>query len=182
MARSEVLSIDITLNTLEELFVPRTVDPLIEDYPPRGDVSGVAHAVNVFYAKPKYGSMELRISLPPSEVTPDVADRMSTGISRWCGARLVDVDEEIHASRWRGSRTLLFAFAALFLFTGLSKILGQYDNILLEILSEGFNIAGWVALWFPLEVLMFSVWQHRLDRKGYVLLSKARVHVTSRGH
>ena len=182
MARSEVLSIDLTLNTVQELFVARAVDPLIEDYPPRGDVSGVEHAINVFYAKPKYGSLELRVSLPRSEITPDVADRMSTSISRWCRARLVDVDEEIYASRWRGSRTLLFAFAALFLFTGLSKILGQYDNILLEILSEGFNIAGWVALWFPLEVLMFSVWQHRLDRKGYVLLSEAQVHVTSRDH
>jgi hypothetical protein len=183
VARSEVLSIDLTLNTLQELFVARTVDPLIEDYPPRGDVSGVEHAINVFYAKPKYGSLELRVSLPRSEITPDVADRISTSIGRWCRARLVDVDEEIHASRWRGGRALVFGFGALFLFTGFSKILDRYDSgAWLEILSEGFNIAGWVALWFPLEVLMFSVWQHRLDRKGYLLLSEAQVQVMSHYH
>lgn len=180
MARSDALTIDLILKNPEELFVPRTVDPLTEDYPPRGDVSGVEHAVNVFYAKPKYTSMALQISLPSSEITPDVADRMSTGIARWCRARLTDVDEEINAARWRGRRTLLFAFLALFFFTGLSKILDDHSNVLLQILSEGFNIAGWVALWVPVEILMFDVWRHRLDRKAYVLLSDADLQVTSR--
>ena len=179
MARSDELTVDLILKNPEELFVPRTVDPLTEDYPPRGDVSGVEHAINVFYAKPKYTSMELQISLPASEITPDVADRMSTAITRWCRARLVDVDEEIHASRWRGRRALVFAFLALFFFTGLSKILDDHSNVLLQILSEGFNIAGWVALWVPVEILMFDVWRHRLDRKAYVLLSEAEVQVTS---
>ena len=171
--------IELTLRDPDELFVARSVNPLIEDYPPRGDVSGVEHAVNVFYAKPRYTSMELNIALPPSEITPGVADRMSTAISRWSRARLVDIDEEIHASRWRGRRALLFAFVALFLFTGLSKILDDHDTILLQILSEGFNIAGWVALWVPIEILMFNVWQHRLDRTAYVLLSDADVQVHS---
>lgn len=179
MTRSKVLQVDIDLKTPDELFVPRTVNPMTEDYPQRGDVSGVEHAVNEFYAEPKYESMELQITLPPSEITPDVADRMSTAISRWCRARLVDVDEEIDASRWRGRRALVFAFLALFFFTGLSKILDDHQNILLQILSEGFNIAGWVALWVPVEILMFNVWQHRLDRKAYVLLSEAHIEVTS---
>ena len=181
MAKTDVLMIDLELENPDELFVPRVVDPLIEDYPPRGDVSGVEHAVNMFYAKPRYGSMELHISLPSSEIALGVADRMSTGVSRWCRARLVDVDEEIDASRWRGRRALIFAFLALFFFTGLSKILDDHDNILLQILSEGFNIAGWVALWVPVEILMFSVWQHRLDRKAYVLLAEAHVEVTGLG-
>ena len=179
MSRSDVLMVDLELENPDELFVPRVVNPLIEDYPHRGDVSGVEHAINVFYAKPKYGSMELRISLPPSEITPEVADMMSTGITRWCRARLVDVDEEIHASRWRGRRALVFAVLALFFFTGLSKILDDHSNILLQILSEGFNIAGWVALWVPIEILMFDVWRHRLDRKAYVLLADAEVQVAS---
>jgi len=179
VAGPDKLKVDLHLENPDELFVPRIVNPMTEDFPPRGDVSGVEHAVNVFYAKPKYGSMELHISLPPSEITPDVEERMSTGISRWCRARLIDVDEEIHASRWRGRRALLFAFVALFFFTGLSKILGRYnDNLVLEILSEGFNIAGWVALWVPVEILMFDVWRHRLDRRAYVLLSDARIQLT----
>ena len=180
MSKSDVLMVDLELENPDELFAPRVVNPLIEDYPRRGDVSGVEHAINAFYAKPKYGSMELRISLPPSEITPEVADTMSTGIARWCRARLIDVDEEIDASKWRGRRALVFAFLALFFFTGLSKILDDHDNILLQILSEGFNIAGWVALWVPVEILMFNVWQHRLDRKAYVLLSESSVEVTSR--
>ena len=181
MGRSEVLLVDIVIDTPDELFVPRAVNPLTEDYAPHGDVSGVEYAVNEFYARPSYRSMELRVSLPASEITPETADRMSTGISRWCRARLRDVNEEIRASLWRGRRTLLIALVALFFLIGLSKILARYDNIVLEILSEGLSIAGWVALWFPLEVLMFSVWQHRLDRKAYVLLSEGEVQVTSRG-
>jgi hypothetical protein len=179
VARPEVLTIELVLEDPEELFVPRVVNPLEEDYPPHGEVSGVEHAINEFYAEPKYTSMQIHVVLPASEMAPDIDRRISTAISRWCKARLRDVDEEIRASLWRGRRTLLVAFAALFFFIGLSKILARYDNIILEILSEGFSIAGWVALWFPLEVLMFSVWQHRLDRKAYALLSEAHVRVTS---
>ena len=182
MGRSKVLLVDIVIDKPDELFVARAVNPLTGDYAPHGDVSGVEHAVNEFYAHPSYTSMELRVSLPSSEITPETADRMSTGISRWCTAQLRDINEEIRASLWRGRRTLLIALVALFFLIGLSKILARYDNIVLEILSEGLSIAGWVALWVPLEILMFSVWRHRLDRKAYVLLSEADVQVTSRGN
>lgn len=181
MGRSKTLLVDIVIDTPDELFVARTVNPLAEDYAPHGDVSGVEHAVNEFYAHPSYTSMKLQISLPTSEITPETADRVSMGINRWCKAQLRDVNEEIRASLWRGRRTLLIALIALFFLIGLSKILAEYDNTFLEILSEGFSIAGWVALWVPLEILMFSVWRHRLDRKAYVLLSEADVQLKSRG-
>lgn len=181
MWRSKVLLVDIVIDKPDEFFVARAVNPLTEDYAPHGDVSGVEHAINEFYAHPSYTSMELHVSLPASEITPETVNRMSTGISRWCRAQLRDINEEIRASLWRGRRTLLIALVALFFLIGLSKILARYDNIVLEILSEGFSIAGWVALWVPLEILMFSVWRHRLDRKAYVLLSEADVQVTSRG-
>lgn len=181
MGRSEVLLVDLIIDTPDELFLARAVNPLTEDYAPHGDVSGIEHAVNEFHARPSYRSIELRVSLPASEITPETANRMSTGISRWCGAHLREINEEIRASLWRGRRTLLIALVALFFLIGLSKILARYDNIILEILSEGFSIAGWVALWVPLEILMFSVWRQRLDRKAFVLLSEADVRVTSRG-
>jgi hypothetical protein len=147
MGSPDVLLVDIVIDTPDELFAARAVNPLTEDYASHGDVSGVEHAVNEFYARPSYKSMELHVSLPASEITPETANRMSVGISRWCRARLRDVNEEIRASLWRGRRTLLIALVALFFLIGLSKILAKYDNIVLEILSEGFSIAGWVVLW-----------------------------------
>lgn len=177
---TRLLEVRLTLGSPSELFVARNVDPLAEDYPPHGDVSGVEHVVNEFYAEPRYDAIAIEIALPIGEITPGIDDTISTAIGRWSRARRRDADEEVRASRWRGRRTLAAAFVALFVFIGLSRILGSFDNLILEILSEGLSIAGWVALWFPLEVLMFNVWQHRLDRRAYEILGDADISVVSR--
>jgi len=51
----------------------------------------------------------------------------------------------------------LFGFAALFVFIGASRLVYNENDLILQIISEGLAVAGWVALWFPLEHLIFSV-------------------------
>ena len=67
-------------------------------------------------------------------------------------------------------RALLFGFAALLAFIGASRLVFNENNLFLQIVGEGLAVAGWVALWFPVEQLTFNARQHRLDRKIYSLL------------
>lgn len=62
------------------------------------------------------------------------------------------------------------ALVALFVFIGASRLLSSATSLLLRVISEGLSIAGWVALWLPLELLTFTLWQHRLDKKTYSVL------------
>ena len=51
------------------------------------------------------------------------------------------------------------------------------DSLLLQVISEGLSVAGWVALWFPLELLSFTVWQHRLDKRIYTMLASMELEI-----
>ncbi len=46
-----------------------------------------------------------------------------------------------------------------------------------EILREGLVITGWVAMWRPLEVLLYDWWPHLRRKRTYDNLSRMRVEV-----
>ncbi len=73
----------------------------------------------------------------------------------------------------------MFGFAALFAFIGASRLVNNENDLFLQIISEGLAVAGWVALWFPLESLTFTVWQHRLDKRIYSLLMDMELAIQS---
>ncbi|MDJ0792357.1 MAG: hypothetical protein QNJ71_10715 [Acidimicrobiia bacterium] len=179
MSDRDTLGLVLELRDLSELFEARPVDPLAEAYPAHGDVSGVDYILDQFRAHPSYKSIALTIDLPDVGDAPNAARTAEAALRRWSNAQALHVDADIASTRWQGSRTLVVAVIALFGFIGLSRLLASDDNLALQILSEGLSIAGWVALWFPLEVLMFSVWQHRLDRRALDRLAHASVIVRS---
>lgn len=44
-------------------------------------------------------------------------------------------------------------------------------ELMRDLVSEGFVIAGWVALWHPMELLLYEWWPVRRDRKLYHLIA-----------
>ena len=73
-------------------------------------------------------------------------NRVRKGVKRYCRGRLKYIQHDIQATRWRGVRALLVAFVALFVFIGASILVYDQTNLLLQIISEGLAVAGWVAL------------------------------------
>ena len=61
------------------------------------------------------------------------------------------------------------------LLIGGARLIGDPDNLTLDIASEGIIVAGWVILWFPLDLLIFTGWQRRLDKRIYTVLMEADV-------
>lgn len=179
MSDRDTLGLLLELRDLSELFEARDVDPLTEEYPSHGDVAGVDYVLDQYRVRPSYKSIVLTIDLPEVDDSKTTARTAQAALRRWSEAQARHVDADIASTRWQGSRTLAVAVIALFGFIGLSRLLASDDNLALQILSEGLAIAGWVALWFPLEVLMFSVWQHRLDRRALDRLASASVIVRS---
>ena len=180
MIRSHHLHVVLDLDNVDELFTPRQVDPFLTDFPSHGDVAGVDFIIGEILARPSYRTVAIDLTLPDVQPDEELSKDVATAITRWSRSKLFEVDQRIRGTRWRGVRTLFAAFVALFAFIGMSRLLATDDNLALQILSEGLSIAGWVALWFPLEVLMFDVWQHRLDRRAYERLMMADVSITSK--
>jgi hypothetical protein len=164
---AEVYNIVLQLGDIQHLFTKPDLSPLSDDYQAYSHTSGIEFIADELYANPRYASVRATIRLPASNLEPGLEEKVRAAVRRYCKGRLQYIEHDIGATRWRGVRTLFAGLLALFLFVGAAKLVGTSENLVLGIVSEGLAIAGWVALWFPLETLAFKVWEHRLDRRVY---------------
>ncbi len=74
------------------------------------------------------------------------------------------------ASIWRGVRGLIGGFLLFVVLIGLSKVVGDLKGDFADTIGRGPEVGAWVVLWFPIDTLVFSTWQGRLDRRAYRLL------------
>ena len=164
---ADAYNIVLELGDIGHLFTKPDISPLSDDYQKYSYTSGLEFIADELYANPRYSSIKATIRLPSSNLEPGLEEKIGAAVRRYCKGRLQYIEHDIGATRWRGVRALLVGFVALFLFIGAAQIVSTSENLILDIVSEGLAIAGWVALWFPLETLAFKVWEHRLDRKVY---------------
>jgi hypothetical protein len=71
--------------------------------------------------------------------------------------------QEGYATLWRG-----LVFLALCLLG--SRLMGVVDfapGFIERFIDEGLVIAGWVALWYPLDVLLYQRWPLARERRLY---------------
>lgn len=169
-----IYALDLRLLQVEHLFSAPGLSPFSPEYREHNYTSGIEFIADELYANTSYNRVRLTLVLPPDQITPGLETEIRTAIGRYCRGRLKDIEHQIHASRWRGRRALLLAILALIVFTSaailLASVITPENAIILGVVSEGLAIAAWVALWVPLEMLLFTVWEHRLDYKIYTLL------------
>ncbi len=68
--------------------------------------------------------------------------------------------------------SLVFLASCLFL----SELFAQFDEgTLARIVKEGFTIAGWVAMWKPLQVYLYDWWPVRSEVRIFQRLARMRV-------
>lgn len=178
MAGKKIYEITLKLNSKEELFKKPEITPFSQDYQIYSYTSGIEFISDELYADTSCEGVHLTLRLPQSETVAGLEQDVKAAVKRYCGGRLKDVEHDILATRWRGIRALTVSFIALFVLIGASKLIDDDNSLILQIISEGLSIAGWVALWFPLELLTFTVWQHRLEKKIYTLLMEMDVTIT----
>jgi hypothetical protein len=59
-----------------------------------------------------------------------------------------------------------------------AQALGRHGpETLLSILREGLTIAGWVAMWRPMEIFLYEWWPVRRRGKVYQKMSRMKVEV-----
>jgi hypothetical protein len=62
-----------------------------------------------------------------------------------------------------------------------SQLLRRQAGTLPIVLREGLIIAGWVAMWRPMEIFLYEWWPLLRKRHLYQKLSRVRVEVRKRG-
>jgi hypothetical protein len=92
------------------------------------------------------------------------------GLHRHCDLRIGQIGHNIASLRQEGLATLWRGLLFLALCMLGSQLLGDpkfLPGILARFLDEGLIIAGWVALWYPLDALLYQHWPLKRERRLY---------------
>jgi hypothetical protein len=164
----------LELPSLDALFVSPDFEPL------RGrteEVSGLERLANELRPLPR-APVSARIVLPSSERGANLENRCRVALRAVLDRRLErnrndarSLRQEGYATLWRG-----LVFLALCLlgsrFVGNVPLLPGFAE---RFVDEGLVIAGWVALWYPLDVLLYQRWPLARERRLYEHLRDMRI-------
>ncbi len=81
-----------------------------------------------------------------------------------------------------GRTSLLIGLCFLAVCLSAAQSLGQHGpETLLNVLREGLTIAGWVAMWRPMEIFLYEWWPVRRRGRVYEKMSRMKVEVRKLG-
>ncbi|HET6638963.1 MAG TPA: hypothetical protein VFH82_09300 [Gemmatimonadota bacterium] len=129
-------------------------------------------------AVPKSAPLRLMVTVPPGDLARATA--LGTAIRRHFARRREAAEYELDRTRKAGWMSLLIGLALLVLLMSLGEAVGRIGapGHLRDVIQEGLTIVGWVALWRPVELLLYDPWVLRRDIALYRRLENADVSVT----
>ena len=129
---------------------------------------------------PRRDPVSLVIHVNQIPVQPDAQHLVETAVHHYFAyrAKLKRLELRHLLNQGRTSLIIGLAFLAACMLT--SQLLRRQPGTLSIVLREGLIIAGWVAMWRPMEIFLYEWWP--LLRKGrlYQKLSRLRVELRKR--
>jgi hypothetical protein len=166
MTASETHDVRVEIASLRELFQAAEADPLSGR--PYGD-SGLDRILNEVRPNPRR-PFRATVVLPARERTADLEARTRAALQAHCDVRIRQQRNDKASLRHEGFATLLRGLGFLALCLLASRIVGEpkyLPAIVARFLDEGFIIAGWVALWYPLDTLLYEHWPLTREMRLY---------------
>lgn len=165
--------ITLRLARLEELLVAPEAEPLEGRFENRPGVDRLMDRLRARYTR-RLAAIKTRLVLDdmPSSETRRQVDAALKALSLYQDARL---GEQLVTIRRDGLRALvkglLFALACMVVSAAVGKAT-ILPEMMRTLISGGIVVAGWVALWVPLELLLYDWWPMTRDRKLYRLIAE----------
>jgi hypothetical protein len=122
--------------------------------------------------------MRLVIMLPESELARPEAGQIAQSIRNHFALRERVEHRRLRAEWRRGRISLVIGLGFLVVCLFARELLASSGSAVSRVLAEGFLIAGWVALWGPIDVFLYGWWPIAGRRR--LLASLARLDVEVR--
>jgi hypothetical protein len=175
VADRRVLRVTLRYTDINALFDKPDVSPFSEEYSEYNTTSGIEHIYGELQANPSLKRVEATILLPREQITPTLEQRTREAIRRYCLARSREVGQSERALRWRALRALAFGLILFAVYVLLQD--NMQDILVLKLIGEGMDILIWVALWFPLDALVFGLLSYDLNSESYKRASEMRLKI-----
>ncbi len=171
------LAVNLRLRDINHLFVAPDISPFSDHYYRYSSRAAMEHILGELYGHPPVDGINLTILLPPDHITPGLDQRAREAIERYCEARTVQSRHEMNKVRYQAHRALPVALVGLLVLIQGSLPLMEARSYWLQVIGNGLNVAGWVAVWFPLDALIFQLWLSRQEKQAYRILQNIRVSI-----
>lgn len=164
--------IDQLFNTLDPApFHEKDIDADAEEY--------IVSAVREFAHKTP---LTLVINLPESAGSMPDVESIRRGIRNYFAYRGAVARRELRLTFRQGRASLLIGLVFLFVCLGLHSLLAAMNGRLaVRIAGEGVLIIGWVAMWRPVELLLYDWWPVRLRMRTYRKISAMPIEIRRGG-
>lgn len=172
-AGEDVSAIEIRLTRLQQLFNSLDPSPFHEKDLDADAEDYIVGWVNEF-ALPH--PLKLVIHLPAGEAGLAEAESLQDAIHNYFAYRVAETRRRLRFLLREG-RTALF-IGLIFLFACMSArqlAVALGPGTISEIMSEGLLILGWVAMWRPLQILLYEWWPIRHHGRVYAKLAEMPV-------
>ena len=168
--RSNLIELD--LRDLSQLFNSMDPSPFHEK-----DLDHDAEEFILSWARevPPEHEVELVIHLETMP-SPERAAGVEQAVKHYFAHRAEIKQREYRQLLRHGRISLLVSLVFLATCLFLSELFGRFDQgTLARIVKEGFTIAGWVAMWKPLQVYLYDWWPVRSEVRIFQRLARMRV-------
>jgi len=170
--------IRLKLHDLGQLFNSMDPSPFIEK-----DLDDDAAEFIVSWAQefPSDARIRLHVYLDqwPAE---DPTELITTAVHNYFAYRAEITNLEFKGLLKQGRTSLFIGLLFLSVCLGLSKVLlGNKAGTWAAITRESLTIAGWVAMWRPMQIYLYDWWPLRRRGRVYRKLSRMPVEVTQKG-
>ncbi len=165
MAGEQQNDLVLRLRDIEELFIAPALDPLNGQF---HSMSGIDQILVKLRPRALDQTSRLIILLPPDQLSDDLEKRCKEALRGFCADRLQAIDLEKAQLNRQGFKELKLGlmFLAICLLVSSSIAARNWGPQLLStFLIEGFVIVGWIALWHPVDLLLFSRWTLVRDQR-----------------
>ena len=167
--------IELRLNTVHQLF--DSFDPA--PFPERSlDNEAEAYIIGSAQDLPLSDPIKLIFYLPREEMAATQTISLGDAIHNYFDYRLMMAQRQIRHHRRDARMTLAIGLGFLFACTALRQVVFAFGReTLQQIVAEGLLIAGWVAMWRPLQAFLYDWWPLHRTRAIFEKLKKVPVEV-----
>lgn len=170
-----VRQIELRLRDLKQLFNSLDPSPFHEK-----DIDRDAEEFIVSWSReiPLGEPLRLRVYLG-NRPENDAAKLVSDTIAHYFSSRMEHAQREFRQLMRQGRLTLAIGLVFLAICFGLGEFVAKNGTVWSEYVRQSLTIAGWVAMWRPMQIYLYEWWPLQRDIRNYARLAAMDVEVVA---
>lgn len=170
--------IELRLMRAHDMFeLPQT--DLFSEY--RNFLTGIDYCISELRSRRSWRPVRLEIRLPPAEIDPGVAERLTRTLRRYCKHRIRYNQREARATRVGGTSALRIGVpvtAGGLGLTALATAIRPSGGVAQVVVDHLGWVLAWIGLWFPLDAFLFYPLGYGRESRVLRLLAEAEVAIS----